>query len=144
MKWFLLLSLVLFSVKLMAIDYGMPAENYDSPLREVSLIISPEGYYPQNITVFQGEEVKFYLTNSTPKQSCMILKEKNIFLSSKIGEISEGKATFNELGTFQFYCPTGKISGKITVMERPSDTAKREIASQKKKQTVRFWLPKDE
>lgn len=127
-----------------AIDYGLPEESYEIPQREVSIIISPEGYYPQKISVFQGEEVKFFITNTSSAQSCLILKEKNLFISTRIGQITETKAHFAELGNFQFYCPTGKISGMITVLERPSLKAKREIASKKEKQTVRYWLPKDE
>ena len=127
-----------------ALDYGLPEESYEIPKREISIIITPEGYYPQKISVFQGEEVKFFLTNTGKNQSCMIIKEKNIYLSSRLGQMVEGRAHFSELGTFQFYCPTGKISGAITVLERPSENAKWEIASQKQKQTVRYWLPKDE
>lgn len=144
MKNLVILSLYFIFTSAFALDYGAPAESYEAPKREISIIISKEGYYPQNITVFQGEEVKFFITNATTQQSCMILKEKNMFISSKMGQISESTAQFSELGDFQFYCPTGKISGKITVMERPSDKSRREIASQKSKQTVRYWLPKEE
>jgi len=32
--------------------------------REVSVIVTAEGYYPKSLTVFQGESVKFYVTST--------------------------------------------------------------------------------
>lgn len=131
--------------QLLALDYGQ-GEFYETPIREVSLIVSKEGYYPKNISVFKGEKVRFFLTSTTSTASCMIIREKEVFVSIKKGRITEAEALFKEPGKYKFYCPTGKITGHITVLEKPSSIRKREIASQRKRQRskVRVWLPKEE
>ncbi len=134
---------MLVSFNILALDYGAE-KSYEEPRRQVSLIISKEGYYPEKLTAFVGERVRFFVTNSTRKQSCMILREKDLFISTELGKISEGEVLFDKPGTFKFYCPTGNISGSISVLERPSTVRKREIASEKKSKKIRYWLPKDE
>ncbi|MCK5884064.1 MAG: hypothetical protein KAG61_10260 [Bacteriovoracaceae bacterium] len=74
----------------------------------------------------------------------MIIREKELFISSRMGEISEGEVLFDKVGQFKFYCPTGNISGSISVLERPSEIKKREIASEKSREQIRYWLPKEE
>ena len=125
-----------------AFDYGK-AKKYTTPLREVSIIATEEGYYPKAISLFQGERLKIYVTGTTSNPSCLMLPEKNIFLSAIKGEISEGIMTFNKAGTYKFYCPTGNIRGRVVVIERQEEMKKRKrkIAS---KNVVKLWKPKEE
>jgi len=125
-------------------DYFAKAKKFDVPKRELSIIAGSEGFYPQKMTVFVGELVRFYVTSTTEEPSCFVLKGKNIFLGARKGKISEGEAFFNKTGQYQFYCPTGKIKGQITVIERPDqvrERVKREVASQK---IIKIWRPRDE
>ncbi len=124
------------------------AEKFDVPVREISLIATPEGYYPQAFSVFAGEKVKFFLTNTGDTPSCMMLPDKELFLSAQRGKISEGSAFFAKTGVYKFYCPTGKIKGRITVIPRPKTEeeleAERKLASERMKKRVRVWYPKEE
>lgn len=122
-------------------------EYYSDAKREVSVIASPEGYYPKNVVVFAGEEVQFFVTGSKQFPSCFILENSELFLPANPGEISEGVHKFERPGKIKFYCPQGKLTGHITVLEHPDATRerkmKRKIASEKGDK-VRFWRPKDE
>ena len=143
-------SLIIISVFLTMIvlssvyasDYG-EAKKYEIPMRKVSIIVTEEGYYPKAISLFQGEKLKIYVTGTTNNPSCLMLPEKNIFLSAIKGEISEGIMTFNKAGTYKFYCPTGNIRGRVVVIERQEEMKKRKrkIAS---KNVVKLWKPKEE
>lgn len=129
-----------------AFDYGQE-ERLTVPVREQSIIASPEGFYPARISVFVGEKVKFYVTSTTEKPSCFMLSDKGLFLSANKGEISNGEAHFDRPGTFKYHCPTNQITGSITVLER-TDKANREIASSReskdRESKVRLWKPREE
>jgi hypothetical protein len=119
-------------------------KKFDVPMREHSVIVTDEGYYPKHISLFVGEKIHFYLTSTLPNPSCLLMPDKNLFLSAVKGKVSEGEAFFNKAGTYKFYCPTGKIVGRITVLakkvaeeERPK---KRAPASVSKK--LRVWRPR--
>jgi len=124
------------------------SKKFDVPVREISLIATPEGYYPEAFSVFAGEKVKFYLTNTGDTPSCLMLPDKELFLSAQKGHVSEGDAFFPKTGVYKFYCPTGKIKGRITVIPRPKTEeeleAERKLASERVKKKVRVWYPKEE
>jgi plastocyanin len=123
-------------------------KKFDVPVREISLIATPEGYYPEAFSVFAGEKVRFYLTNTGNTPSCLMLPDKELFLSAQKGNVSEGTAFFPKTGVYKFYCPTGKIKGRITVIPRPKTEeeleAERKLASERMKNRVRVWYPKEE
>ncbi|MBT3586544.1 MAG: hypothetical protein HN509_16670 [Halobacteriovoraceae bacterium] len=123
-------------------DYGK-AEKYTVPLREHSVIVTKEGYYPKNISVFEGEKIRFYLTSTLKEPSCLLIQEKNLFLPAEKGKISEGEVFFKRPGKFKFYCPSGNIKGQITVLQKITEEKKikREIASKRPKPV---WRPREE
>jgi plastocyanin len=124
------------------------SKKFDVPVREISLIATPEGYYPEAFSVFAGEKVRFYLTNTGNTPSCMMLPDKELFLSAHKGNVSEGTAFFPKSGVYKFYCPTGKIKGRITVIPRPKTEeeleVERKLASERMKNRIRVWYPKEE
>lgn len=124
------------------------SKKFDVPVREISLIATPEGYYPEAFSVFAGEKVRFYLTNTGNTPSCLMLPDKELFLSAQKGNVSEGTAFFPKTGVYKFYCPTGKIKGRITVIPRPKTEeeleAERKLASERMKNRVRVWYPKED
>ncbi len=132
------LLFLLFSPVLFGLDYG-EKQNFEIPQRHHSIIASKEGFYPNKISMFEGEKLIIYLTTTSEGPSCFYLKEKNLFLTAHSGKISEGEAFFEKPGVYRFYCPSTKIDGKITVLKRPSLELKREVASKK----IRYWYPKD-
>lgn len=119
-------------------------KNFDRPVREISVIASKEGFYPERLTAFVGEKVKFFVTSSTDKPSCFFLQEKELFLSAEKGQVHTAEAYFDKEGVYDFYCPNGKIKGRLSVIERPDDKRRRQIASEMEKKRVRVWHPREE
>ena len=111
-----------------------------APSREVSVIVTNEGYYPKNLTVFEGEKVKFYVTSTIEDPDCLLVQGHKIFLAANKGKISEAETTFDTAGTFSFYCPSSKHDGKITVIKKAEKRAVRGLASQNDPEV---WTPKD-
>lgn len=126
----------------MGLDYGLP-QKFEQPRREHSIIITDEGYFPNRISMFKDEKLKIFVTSLRNKPSCLFIPEEEIFIGVKRGEVRESEVQFDGPGTYSFFCPTGKITGKITVLERPSeeDKPKRVIASET---STHLWIPKDE
>lgn len=110
-----------------------------TPTREISIIVTKEGYYPKNLTVFQGEKVKFYVTSTVEESSCLIVQGHKVFLAAAKGKVAEGEASFENPGTFAFYCPATKYDGTVTVIKK-SEPRTRVIAGEKDPE---LWVPKD-
>lgn len=110
------------------------------PTREISIIVTKEGYYPKSLSVFEGEKVKFYVTSTLDEPHCMIVEGHKVFLAANKGKVTEAEATFDKAGSFAFYCPSSKSDGKIVVMKK--HVPKREIASEKSNEGM-LWTPKE-
>jgi plastocyanin len=130
MKFILLLVLIPFLAS--AADV---VKNH--PMREISIIVTKEGYYPKSLSVFEGEKVKFYVTSTLDEPHCMIVEGHKVFLAANKGKVTEAETTFDKAGEFAFYCPSSKSDGKIVVMKKY--VPKREIASEKSD----VWTPKE-
>ena len=104
--------------------------------REISVIVTKEGYYPKTITVFKGEKVKFFVTSTIDEADCFILQGHKVFLAATKGKVTEAETVFENDGVFNFYCPSHKNDGKVVVIQKKS--ASREIASEKE-----MWKPKE-
>lgn len=105
------------------------------PIRERAIIATKEGYYPQHINIFANEKLRLFLSTTSGKSTCLVLPDFNLFMSAGQGEIDEETILFKRSGTYEFYCPTNKIKGKITVQKRPphlkdQSTVGRSIASE--------------
>lgn len=123
--WFLVVfALMIWSVAMLSVGQE---KTVIAPLREVSVIVTKEGYYPKNITVFKGERVKFYVTSTVEDPDCMIVQGHKLFLAANKGKLSESEVTFEQEGEFAFYCPSSKHDGKIIVMKK-KDATQRNIA----------------
>lgn len=117
-------------------------QQFDFPMREQSIIISENGYYPNKISVFKGEKVRFFITSTLAKQSCFNIPAKNIFSSPQKGEIIEREVVFDEAGTFVVNCPNMNFEGRVTVLQKSQDfieEQRRGLASD----VVKVWVPKD-
>lgn len=111
----------------------------NQPTREISIIVTKEGYYPKSLSVFEGEKVKFYVTSTLDEPHCMIVESHKVFLAANKGKVTEAEATFDKAGEFAFYCPSSKNDGKIVVIKK--FVPKREIASEKNEGML--WTPKE-
>ncbi len=114
------------------------AEAPAPPTREVSVIVTKEGYYPRQITVFEGERIKFYVTATVEEPDCLIVQGQKVFLAANKGKITEAEAVFDQPGTFAFYCPASKHDGKITVLKKAEKQGWRMPAS-----GSAGWVPKE-
>lgn len=112
----------------------------DAPLREVSVIVTKEGYYPKTLSVFEGEKIKFYVTSTVEEPNCLIVEAHKVFLAANKGKVTEGETVFEKAGEYAFYCPSSKNDGKIVVLKKAAP--KREIASEKTDDTL-LWTPKE-
>lgn len=113
------------------------------PVRELSIIATNEGYYPKEISVFIGEKLRLFLTSTVRERgSCLILPQKKVFLSARMGKVSEAEIMFDRSGVYKFYCPAGKIFGNITVIQKKDyrKENERSIASK----VFDYWMPRDE
>jgi plastocyanin len=108
--------------------------------REVSVIVTKEGYYPNSVTVFQGETVKFFVTSTVEAPDCFLIQGHEVFLAANKGKITEGQTKFNNPGTYSFYCPSSKHQGKVTVIRKSVPQPVRKMASENDSSV---WIPKD-
>ena len=128
----------------LAMDYGEDSK-LAVPERAIAIIVSKEGFYPQNLSVFEGEKLKILVTSVSDEPSCFTLPEKNLFLSALKGKISEGVLYFDRQGTYKFHCPAGNIQGSITVLKKKVIKGnERAVASESEKLAPRVWRPRDE
>jgi plastocyanin len=149
MSKLIMVFMILQANLVFALDYGEntynKGEKLEVPRRDHSIIISPEGYYPSHISIFQGEKVRFFVTNTDEESSCLLLPDKKLYMEVRKGEISEGEAVFEKPGTYPFYCPKGKIKGQIVVLEKIQDKIRRQVAQQnsERKSLIKIWRPRD-
>ena len=129
----------------LAFDYGEDSK-LTVPERSLSIIVGKEGFYPQNLSVFEGEKLKIFITSISDEPSCFTLPEKNLFLSALKGKISEGVLYFDRQGIYKFHCPAGNIQGSITVLKKKTfkDANERSVASEKTKLAPMVWRPKED
>jgi plastocyanin domain-containing protein len=144
MKYALLILVSLsISGNIFAFDYA-DEENerisWKQPTREVAVIVTDEGYYPEQLVVFQGEKITFHVTSTTKEVSCFMIEGHKVFLSAKKGEVSQVELTVKHDGSFPVYCPSGKHKGELLVLKKKDKKKiKRTVASSKPK----FWVPKE-
>ncbi len=118
------------------------ATTFDVPYREQAVIMSKEGFYPNRLTVFKGEKVRFFITAVGDESACFNIPDKNLYTFAKTGKIIEAETFFDKAGVYQFNCPNNKFAGRVMVIEKSSDrdeTLRRGLASD----LVHVWRPKD-
>lgn len=108
--------------------------------RQHAIIAGKYSYYPSKIVIFKNETLRIFLTSVTEKPNCMIIKDKNIFLSAKKGDVTEKIITFNKTGNFKFHCPSNNIEGTISVIQKIDKEKSRKIASTEQSE----WMPREE
>jgi hypothetical protein len=148
-RLFILLAFILvhsFSSDVLAFDYAEAEEDGEEkvwlkhPKREVSIILTDEGYYPEKTIVFKNEKVKFFLTSTSDEAGCMIIDKHQFFVGVKKGRVSEGEVVLEKPGDYKIYCPTSKHVGHLTVLEKKKKKPKRQLASKSKSN---IWMPKE-
>ncbi len=123
------------------LEKNFKKKTYEFPLREVSIIVSEDGFFPNKIMAFQGERIHFYITSTSKKAQCFVLQKHEVFVSAEKGSVNEAEIIVDRAGRFKFYCPSAKYEGHLTVFEKyaPEEEIQRSIASEK----PNYWLPRD-
>jgi len=116
-------------------------EAYSVPERELAIIAGKQGYYPEHISVFAGEKVRFFFSTVSKESSCLILKDHDLYLSAGPQEVASSEMVFVKPGVYDFFCPKGEIKGKISVLLKQKRQPERKVASEKKS---RIWKPKED
>ncbi|MFA6239205.1 MAG: hypothetical protein WC635_17835 [Bacteriovorax sp.] len=114
----------------------------DVPYREQAIIVSKDGFFPNRLVVFKGEKVRFFVTAVGVDTACFNIPAKNVYSSAATQKITETETYFDKVGIYQFNCPSNTWSGRVMVLEKPSDreeSMRRGLASD----TVKIWKPKE-
>jgi len=145
MKKLILLAIFVSSFSSFAKEPFAP-KNFERPTREISIIVSNEGYYPKRISAFVGESIRFFVTSTSDQKNCLLLQNHKVFMAAQKGEVTEGHAFLDKPGKFKFYCPANKKEGTLTVLEKvkPIEEVK-EIEELRKPASVSpgYWTPRD-
>ena len=122
------------------------AQTHEVPKRDVSIIASANGFYPKRPVAFVGEKISLYVTSTTDRPSCLIVKGRDVYLEAQRGEVSIAQVYFKSSGIYEFFCPASGHKGEFVILEHPRDKRERinrELASKADKK-VKVWRPKDE
>jgi len=115
---------------------------FKNPLREISIIVTDDGFYPNKIMAHEGEVLRFFVTSTSKKAQCFVLQKHDVFIAAETGVINEIEIEIKKPGRFKFYCPSSKFLGYLTVIEKSledTEQARRDIASKKHN----YWMPRD-
>ena len=114
---------------------------FKTPKRVISVIVSDEGFYPRSLSVFRGEEIELYATSVTDKPSCLMIKDHDVFLGLKKGEIKGAQFKVEKAGSFTLYCPSVRSSGEMVVIDNKKlIKVKRSAASVSE---MDAWIPRE-
>lgn len=140
-------TLIIFSTSFFSKAFGLE-ESYnkdktlDVPYREQAVIISKEGFYPNRLTAFKGEKVRFFITAVGVDSACFNIPDKNVYTTATQSKIVEAEVFFDKVGVYQFNCPNNTFTGRVMILEKASDrdeSMRRGLASD----SVKIWKPKD-
>ena len=123
------------------LNQNFKKRTFENPLREVSVIVGDDGFYPSTIVAFEGEKIHFFITSSTKKNQCFVLQKHEVFVSAEFGRINETEVVLEHAGRYKFYCPSHKFEGFLTVLskDKPEEQISRTVASEK----PNYWTPRD-
>lgn len=126
---------VVYPISLLALDTAFeqviidptPRVEMHQPLRTHSIIVTESGYYPNKISVFEGEHVQFFVTTTLDREECFMVQSHQVFASAEKGKVTEVKAVFEKPGKYKMYCPNNKFTGTVTVLKNPTLEGSRRI-----------------
>ncbi|MBD66989.1 MAG: hypothetical protein CME62_17440 [Halobacteriovoraceae bacterium] len=119
------------------------AKKYDQPVREISIIATEDGFYPNKIVAFEGEKLHFFVTSTVEKGQCFILQNHEVFLAADKGKVNETEVIAENPGRFKFYCPANKSYGHLTVIEKNNNKEVFDKGRAPASTGPSYWLPRD-
>ncbi len=141
-RFYLYFVLILFILAILRIEGTLVSLANAGEERKIAIIVSDEGFFPDHISVFTGEEVEFLLTSTSNSPKCFIVKDTPLYLPAKRGQVHSKKHVFKNSGKYSFYCPTGRLRGTLTVLERKSSAEKIVSPNSQKRGLASEWQPR--
>ena len=138
LRIWLLLSLLSASVAAQNLE---PVE-FERPLRELSVIVTENGYYPKRLIAFEGERVRLFVTSTASKNQCLILQKHPAFIAAEKGAVNEATIDVDQAGRYKFYCPSFKYHGLLTVIQK-NGPAKSRVPAAEPEEKPKYWTPRD-
>lgn len=140
-----LLFFIFIPIISMGIALAQKAHTFKNPIREIAVIVTDQGYFPDKISVFEGEQVRFFVTSTIDGPDCFVVDQHKIFLAAEKGKMTEAETIFKIPGKYKFYCPSHNLKGHITVIEKVKLTKAvekkvRDVASEENEDS-KIWLP---
>ena len=68
------------------LNQNFKKRTFENPLREVSVIVGDDGFYPSTIVAFEGEKIHFFITSSTKKISVLFCKSMKSLFRQNLAE----------------------------------------------------------
>lgn len=144
---FSLLFFFIIPIIPLGVVFAQKAKTFKNPKREISVIVTEQGYFPDKISVFEGEKVRFFVTSTIEGPDCFVVDKHKIFLAAEKGKLTEAETVFNVPGKYKFYCPSHKLNGHITVIEKlkisetkASEKKVRDVAGEYEQES-KLWRP---
>ena len=139
MKFFSMLIIILPIIGHASEMFG--EKKFKNPIREISVIVTDDGFFPNKISAFEGEKVRFFVTSTAKDKQCFILQKHELFLGVAKGSVNEGEVLLESPGRFRFFCPSHKKQGFLTVIKKEVEVEEvREPASVQKPV---YWTPRE-
>ncbi len=105
----------------MSADYDHHSfSQFKVPKRQQSVIVSSEGYYPEVITAFAGEEIELFVT-STEKKSCLSIEGIDFHVLAEPGKVNSKKVTVSSEGRYRIHCPGMSLQASLVVLGKRVD-----------------------
>lgn len=117
-------------------------QKLEIPIREVSVIVSKEGFFPNRLVVFRGEKVRFFLTSTIGGAQCFNIPSYNLFVSPAQSKVAEAEVYFDRAGIFPVNCPNNSMNARVVVLERAEDRKESERRG-RVGHPVHIWMPKE-
>lgn len=120
-------------------SFLMKSQKFD-PIREHSVVVTNEGYFPQRISLFVGETLRVFLTTTEDQKGCLMMPSHKLFLAANKGRLTSGEVKFDNPGEYQYFCPNTGIKGSVVVLERKKKKILRAPAGENR---AKVWMPRE-
>ena len=152
-RYSFLIYLIFTSQVLFANEIFAP-KKYKRPLREVSIIVTDDGMYPNKILGYVGEQLRIFVTSTAKKDQCFLLENHEVFLGVSKGKLNEGTVNLENAGRFKYYCPSSNHRGHLTVINKndlgtkpEEDRTPASVDSLQEREpeppVPSYWIPRD-
>lgn len=96
---------------------------YEFPKREFAVVLTEQGYFPDKLIFFAGEEISLWFTTTQEQVACLQLHgpstSSTVLVSAKKGELHRATLKLDQPGLYSFNCPGFSFAGTAVVLGEP-------------------------